>query len=445
MQTEMDFLLLRRIEQWLFAKDGALPGWRRRLLWLLRLLYVTLRDTLYGPLPLHATSLVYTTLLSLVPLMALGVAVIKLFGLPDQLLPLLHGFLQPLGERGETVNRTVIDFIERIDIAPLGSIGLILLVYVAVTLIYKVERSLNLIWRVRRHRTFLQLIGHCLLLVLLGPLLLVLLMGAIAVVMNSTLMHHLLTVGAVSSLLLQLSWLLPVLLVALAIGGVYLLVPNTSVRLSAALSGSTLASLLWHLCGRIFSGFLISSAHYEAIYSGFAVLILLLLWLFWSWLILLLGATIAFYLQHPAQMKIEQNEARVGGALTRLLGLSILHQLACNTQREQGMTLAKLSERLQMPIWSITAVVDLLWVAGLLTRQATAPESYRLGRELAGVELAPLLRLLDEGGELSTMPAVPLPAVVIQLHQRLMQAEQAVVQRMTLAELLMAGEGQPCV
>ncbi|HNL32813.1 MAG TPA: YhjD/YihY/BrkB family envelope integrity protein, partial [Pseudomonadales bacterium] len=183
MRTEMDFLLLRRIEQRLFAEDDALPGWRRRLLWPTRLLYVMLRDIFYGPLPLHATSLVYTTLLSLVPLMALGVAVIKLFGLPDQLLPLLHGFLQPLGERGETVNRTVIDFIERIDIAPLGSIGLILLVYVAVTLIYKVERSLNLIWRVRRHRTFLQLIGHCLLLVLLGPLLLVVLMGAIAVVM----------------------------------------------------------------------------------------------------------------------------------------------------------------------------------------------------------------------------------------------------------------------
>jgi YihY family inner membrane protein len=253
MRTEMDFLLLRRIEQRLFAEDDALPGWRRRLLWPTRLLYVMLRDIFYGPLPLHATSLVYTTLLSLVPLMALGVAVIKLFGLPDQLLPLLHGFLQPLGERGETVNRTVIDFIERIDIAPLGSIGLILLVYVAVTLIYKVERSLNLIWRVRRHRTFLQLIGHCLLLVLLGPLLLVVLMGAIAVVMNSTLMHHLLALGAVSSLLLQLSWLLPVLLAALMIGAVYLLVPNTSVRLSAAFTGSTVASLLWQLCGRIFS------------------------------------------------------------------------------------------------------------------------------------------------------------------------------------------------
>lgn len=440
----MDFLLLRRIEQRLFAEDDALPGWRRRLLWSTRLLYVMLRDIFYGPLPLHATSLVYTTLLSLVPLMALGVAVIKLFGLPDQLLPLLHGFLQPLGERGETVNRTVIDFIERIDIAPLGSIGLILLVYVAVTLIYKVERSLNLIWRVRRHRTFLQLIGHCLLLVLLGPLLLVVLMGAIAVVMNSTLMHHLLALGAVSSLLLQLSWLLPVLLAALMIGAVYLLVPNTSVRLSAAFTGSTVASLLWQLCGRIFSGFLISSAHYEAIYSGFAVLILLLLWLFWSWLILLLGAAVAFYLQNPAQMKSERNELWVGGSLTRLLGLSIMHQLACSAQRKEGVTLASLSERLQTPIWSVSAVVDLLGVAGLLTRQATAPEACRLACEPAQIELAALLRLLDEGGEPSATPTVPLPAAVEQLHQRLMQAEQGAVGRMTLAELAATAEGQTC-
>ena len=107
---------------------------------------------------------------------------------------------------------------------------------------------------------------------------------------------------------------------------------------------------------------------------------------------------------------------------------------------------ARTGERLALGLLvdAVSAVVDLLGVAGLLTRQATAPEACRLACEPAQIELAALLRLLDEGGEPSATPTVPLPAAVEQLHQRLMQAEQGAVGRMTLAELAATAEGQTC-
>lgn len=446
MRTEMDFLLLRRVERWLFADDSGRSRWRRHALWLARLLYVTLRDLFYGPLQLHAMSLVYTTLLSLVPLMALSVSVLKAFGLHDQLSPLLHRFLQPLGERGEELGKTVTGFVDHINIALLGSIGLIVLIYVAITLMHKVESSFNLIWRVPQHRTLAQILSHYLGVILFGPLLLVLLMGVVATVMNSTLMHYLLTIGAVSDLLLYLSWMLPVLLVTVAINCVYLFIPNTPVRMSAALGGAVVASLLWHFTGRMFSIFLISSTRYDAIYSGFAILILLLLWLFWSWLILLVGANIAFYLQNPEQMASQRNEAAISGELTRYLGLSIMVQAACCYKQGGGVTLERLSERLGAPVWAVSGVVDLLLTAGLLSRLATSPERYQSGREPSQIQLKTLLRILSDGDAAGHGFAALEhhdDSPVDQLCRRLTQAEQGVVGTMTVADLVAAGEAQP--
>ena len=110
-----------------------------------RLLWVLVRDLLEGQLTMRAMSLVYTTLLSLVPMLALAFSVLKALGVHNQLEPLLAEALAPLGPRSVDITGSVIGFVENIQVGVLGSLGVALLFYTAISMIQKIENSFNFI------------------------------------------------------------------------------------------------------------------------------------------------------------------------------------------------------------------------------------------------------------------------------------------------------------
>ena len=124
------------------------------LLKFVRLLVVCVHDLSESMINLRAMSLVYTTLLSLVPLLAVSFSVLKGFGVHNQMEPMLANFLSPLGPKGLEISATIIDFVENMNVGVLGSLGLAMLVYTVITLIQKMEEAFNEIWRVRRQRSF---------------------------------------------------------------------------------------------------------------------------------------------------------------------------------------------------------------------------------------------------------------------------------------------------
>ena len=95
------------------------------------------RDLAQGQLTLRAMGLVYTTLLSIVPLLALSFSVLKAFGVYNQIRPMLLNFLEPLGEKGIEITARIVQFIENVNVGVLGSVGLALLLYTAVSLVQK--------------------------------------------------------------------------------------------------------------------------------------------------------------------------------------------------------------------------------------------------------------------------------------------------------------------
>jgi len=101
----------------------SLPAWRASLLRFTRLLLALARDLVSGQLTLRAMSLVYTTLLSIVPLLALSLSVLKAFGVHNQVQPVLRNFLAPLGGQGEEVTEHIIQFVERMNVGVLGSVA----------------------------------------------------------------------------------------------------------------------------------------------------------------------------------------------------------------------------------------------------------------------------------------------------------------------------------
>ena len=123
----------------------TMPPLRAFVLRTVRTLLVLLRDLTQGQLTLRSMSLVYTTLLSIVPLLALSFSVLKAFGVHNQIETMLLGVLAPLGERGEEITLRIVGFIENMNVGVLGSASLALLIYTAISLMQKIEESFNFI------------------------------------------------------------------------------------------------------------------------------------------------------------------------------------------------------------------------------------------------------------------------------------------------------------
>src|SRR3569832_2841230 len=109
-----------------------------------------------GQLTLRAMSLVYTTLLSLVPLLAVSFSELKAFGVHNQLTPVLLIFLSPLGENGVELGLRIVSFVENMKVGVLGSLCLSMLIYTVVALVQKIEDAFNYIWRIDRPRRFVR-------------------------------------------------------------------------------------------------------------------------------------------------------------------------------------------------------------------------------------------------------------------------------------------------
>src|ERR1044071_3635597 len=131
-------LLLARLECWVFEPPESLVG---KPLWLLsrvlRYPYALIRDVMRGDLTLRAMSLVYTTLLSIVPLIALSFSVLKGLGYHRELEPVLYTFLEPLGEKAYDITAQVMQFVDNVRGGVLGSIGLVFLLYTVISMVQK--------------------------------------------------------------------------------------------------------------------------------------------------------------------------------------------------------------------------------------------------------------------------------------------------------------------
>ena len=264
----------------------SLPSWRVLLMRTLRTIFAVYRDLTQGQLSLQAMSLVYTTLLSLVPLLAVSFSVLKGFGVHNQIEPLLLNFLEPLGEKGEKITKQIIGFVENVDVGVLGSLGLGLLIYMIVSLIYKVEKVFNFTWRIEHSRSFVQRFSDYLSVILIGPVLVFSALGTTASFMSTAFVQKLVAIQTLGLVIESTSQLVPYLFIIGAFTFLYIFIPNTRVRFSSALIGAVVAGGLWQTIGWGFAVFIVSSTRYAAIYSGFAILVMFMLWVYLAWLIL---------------------------------------------------------------------------------------------------------------------------------------------------------------
>ncbi|NEX21615.1 YihY family inner membrane protein [Thiorhodococcus mannitoliphagus] len=372
------------------------PPWQAKLVWTGRLLYAVTRDLTQGNLTLHAMSLVYTTLLSLVPLLAVSFSVLKGFGVHNQVEPLLMSALQPLGASAPEITDLIIRFVDNMRVGVLGSVGLALLLYTVLSLIQKIEGAFNYAWRVTEIRPIGQRFTQYLSVLLIGPVLFFSAVGLSASLGSNTFVQSVMHLAPMSKLIEISSVLAPYLMISLTFAFVYLFVPNTRVRVPSALIGAFIAGLLWEVVGGVFSTFMAGSTRYMAIYSSLAILVLFMIWVYLGWLILLIGTSVAFYHQHPEYLTTANREIRLSNRLREHLALAIAAEI---TQRHLSgappCDCELLSKRMQLPNLNIQRVLKMLERAGYIVkidRQDSDTAGFVLGRAPEGIRVIELLR-----------------------------------------------------
>ncbi|MHB1544108.1 MAG: YihY/virulence factor BrkB family protein [Gammaproteobacteria bacterium] len=350
------------------------------------------REYVNSQINLRAMSLVYTTFLSLVPLIAITLSVLKGFGWHNVVLPFLLRFLAPMGSRGIIVAQHILSFIHRVHASVLGSLGLVLLLYTAVSLMQKVESACNHIWRIRKPRTLLSRFSDYLSVLLVGPILVLAALGMTAGIMDSHWTHELLAIQPFGALYLTGLRVAPYLLIVSAFTFLYVFMPNTRVRLRSALLGAILAGLLWEGVGWGFAQFASTMTGYTAIYSGFALLLLFMIWLYLSWLIFLIGVEISFLAQNPAALRLHDLRYPLTHRELERNGLLFMYLVAQAYQnRERLWTLQKLCGRLFLPPDVVQWFLDCFQDSGLLLTTGGDPPSLVPARALSDIPVAEVL------------------------------------------------------
>lgn len=411
---------------------------------ILRVAYIMVRELSTGQLSLRAMSLVFTTLLSLVPLIAVAFSVLKAFGVHNQIEPVLQGFMQPLGERGEEMTANIIGFVENVQVGVLGSIGLAVLFYTIIALIQKVESAFNYVWRVEQPRSMARRFTDYLSVLMIGPVLVFSALGISAGVMDNDVVQKLQSFEPFGTIIYTITTILPYLMIILAFTFLYTFIPNIKVKFGPAFTGATVAGVLWVSLGSLFASFVASSSNYTAIYSSFAILFFFMIWIYLAWFILLIGSQVAFYIQHPKLVELGGKIQRLSPRLREKEGLWLMTVITRHfCEDKPAPTVSELEKETALGVESVQELLKILEKSALLIAiEDSEGCRYVPARDVANIKVQEILEALRTSEEKSMVPnRSRTEPMVEKLMIQLRQAQSEVLDEMTLRDLAL-GENQ---
>lgn len=344
----------------LWWQELSVFPWRQ----MAKLLTERFRDARLG---VSASSLTFTTVLALVPLFAVGLAVFAAFPVfgkfQDTIQRWLIESLVP-----ESIARQVLSYLTQFSrkASRLGSVGLVAVLMSAVFLMVTIERTLGQIWGLQRQRPFAQRVLLYWSSITLGPLFL----GA-----SLAITSYVVTASSdvVNVLPGSVRWLLDsfeFLLLIACVSGLYFYVPYTRVRWRHAITAGFFVAGALELAKKAMAFYLLQVPTYSLIYGAFAALPILLVWIYVTWLLVLLGAVLAASLPELGRQELRKPE---GAGWTFRLALEVLGEL--NTAKatdRRGLSTDELAMRLRVETSELRQVLEVLrsldWV-GRLTEQ----------------------------------------------------------------------------
>jgi membrane protein len=421
----------------IFSRASGRPGVLRAAARIGRYPYAVVRDLAGGQINMRATALVFTTVLSLVPLLAFTFIVFRELGTQHagrDLQPIVLEFFRPVGASADDLTRDVLQFAGRLRRGVVGIVGLAFLAWSLIGTIQKVEDSFNYVWRVPQARSLGRRVGEFLSLLVIGP---VLLGGFIALTHTAFVVGPVQMAAAlplVKRLMIVAVHVAPYAMVTILFTFLYMFIPNTRVRLLPALIGAVVAGIIWAAVGSIFTRFVEYSSRLTLVYAGFAAVIAVVMWTYFGWLILLSGAQLSFYIQNPSYLRFGLRQVHLSGAELEQLALTIVFLVGHNAGTGRPRyTLDSLATDLGVTGLALAPLIAALENARLLK---VSGEELLLARDPARLFINDILeaaRQHHSGKPVSRALAIP---GVSQLVAQVDAARRASCANQTLLEML---------
>ncbi len=266
----------------------------------LQVLILAYKDLFHKGALVRTSALAYATVLALIPLLALLFAIFKGVGLK----PLLAAHQQPQQPgRSQEIARQIITYVETTNVASLGVFGVIWLLVALMILMANIEQAFNHIWTISRARPWWRKFSDYLSIFLLFPILM-----AVAISITTAFQSHPEIQNMIRTFVPEMFFsayqtFFSFGMIWLGFTFVYLVMPNTRVQLTSALLGGLIGGTIWQAAQWLFQWFQSSAPYYNAIYGALYQLLFIVIWMFWSWLIVLYGAEVTYTHQNLANLR----------------------------------------------------------------------------------------------------------------------------------------------
>jgi membrane protein len=355
----------------------------------------------------RASALAYTTLLSLIPLLAVGLSFASSFvkddGQIDSWIKTAIGRIAPqiglVPATDSSAQQNVLDYIhharDAINNGSLKATAIIALLFVGISLLSNIEATLNDIWGVQRGRSWFSRVVLYWATITLVPLLLLLAIGLTAGPYFEATQDIINSMPLLGNLLYSV---LPIIVLMITCALFYILMPNTSVRPDAALMGGALAGVLVHLNNRFSSIYLGQVIQSTNIYGPLAVLPLFLIGLYFSWTIVLFGAQVSYAWQNRRRYYQERMTEHVHQRGREFLALRVMTFIAQRfADSTPPPTLLEISEILAVPSKLLQKVIEPLIQTGLIVEVVSKETAYTTGRRLVKISYDDIIQAMRCG------------------------------------------------
>lgn len=359
----------------------------------LKLIY----NTLVGRnVSVRAAALTFTTLISLIPMLAFVFSILTALKVDEKVKEYIIHRIPGLSE----IASSVITYINNTNVATLGSIGLVITFIAIFAAIGSLEQTINDIWGIRKKRPFLARTSYYASIIIFAPLIILLSIGLNTIMESNAIVERLSELPVFSTLLKIFFRILPFLVIWLLFTFVYRVIPNTRVKLTSAIFGSIVGGTLWQITLYLYTKFQFGLARYKVVYSVFASIPFFMVWLYLSWLMIILGAVTAYIHQNYGGFRSHASTERVSFSFRERLALRVFMAIAVNFyEGKKPLGSDELSEFLDIPVHLINDVLFVLISEGLISQIADDDGGYLPVRDLSKIRFIDVMEALREHGE----------------------------------------------
>jgi len=329
---------------------------------------------------LRASALTYFTVLSIVPLLAITIAIATAVGVTGNFAEMV---VDRLLAGSPDAKAKILGFVAEANFAALGTIGAATLFLTTVFGISNIESSFNEIWGVKQVRTWGRRLPDYLAVLVIAPILAGVALSLVTTFRSQAGIERLLEIPGSTLLYAYGLKQVPAVIRSLAFTVLIWFLPNTRVRPPAAILGGFVAGFLVIAAQNLYLGASVGVARANALYGSFAQIPLLFVWLYFFWAIVLFGAEVAFAYQNLDLYRREVRGQQPSPAAREAIALCITLEVA-RTFRDTrpGWNADGLADELKVPVRTVRDVVSRLEHDGILSerREGDEHEGYQLGR-----------------------------------------------------------------